>query len=135
VKVEKPEGSGGGIYFILLQHDETLLRALDAGTKARKNGGEFASVGPSDEDVAGPSRLWVVGNGHGSPCIDFRRVSSELAAAAGGADLLVLEGMGRALHTNFSTHFKCEVVKVRTTQATAFKGTEDAEKPMSSHMQ
>jgi len=32
--------------------------------------------------------LMVVENGCGSPCIDFRQVSSELAAAAKDADLV-----------------------------------------------
>ncbi|XP_057952795.1 pantothenate kinase 2-like [Malania oleifera] len=56
--------------------------------------------------------LMVVENGCGSPCIDLRQVSSELAAAAKDADLIVLEGMGRALHTNFNVSFKCEVLKL-----------------------
>ena len=29
-----------------------------------------------------------------------------------GVDLLVLEGMGRAIHTNFHTRFKCESLKI-----------------------
>ncbi|KAG2675866.1 hypothetical protein I3843_12G026800 [Carya illinoinensis] len=57
--------------------------------------------------------LMVVENGCGSPCIDLRQVSSELAAAAKDADLIILEGMGRALHTNFNGRFKCDALKVR----------------------
>ncbi|KAH9776185.1 Pantothenate kinase 2 [Citrus sinensis] len=56
--------------------------------------------------------LMVVENGCGSPCIDLRQVSSELAAAAKNADLIILEGMGRALHTNFNARFKCEALKL-----------------------
>ncbi|XP_042496273.1 pantothenate kinase 2-like [Macadamia integrifolia] len=56
--------------------------------------------------------LMVVENGCGSPCIDLRQVSSELAAAAKDADLIILEGMGRALHTNFNAHFKCDALKL-----------------------
>ncbi|KAJ6875506.1 pantothenate kinase 2-like [Populus alba x Populus x berolinensis] len=56
--------------------------------------------------------LMVVENGCGSPCIDLRQVSSELAAAAKDADLIILEGMGRALHTNFNARFKCEALKI-----------------------
>ncbi|KAJ1290564.1 hypothetical protein BS78_02G253600 [Paspalum vaginatum] len=56
--------------------------------------------------------LMVVENGCGSPCIDFRQVSSELAAAAKDADLLILEGMGRALHTNLNARFKCDALKL-----------------------
>ncbi|KAH9720228.1 Pantothenate kinase 2 [Citrus sinensis] len=58
--------------------------------------------------------LMVVENGCGSPCIDLRQVSSELAAAAKNADLIILEGMGRALHTNFNARFKCEALKIRS---------------------
>ncbi|XP_073148626.1 pantothenate kinase 2 isoform X1 [Henckelia pumila] len=56
--------------------------------------------------------LMVVENGCGSPCIDFRQVASELAAAAKDADLIILEGMGRALHTNFYARFKCDALKL-----------------------
>ncbi|CAA0820909.1 Pantothenate kinase 2 [Striga hermonthica] len=56
--------------------------------------------------------LMVVENGCGSPCIDLRQVSSELAAAAKNADLVILEGMGRALHTNFNAKFKCDALKL-----------------------
>ncbi|XP_059303936.1 pantothenate kinase 2 isoform X2 [Lycium ferocissimum] len=56
--------------------------------------------------------LMVVENGCGSPCIDFRQVSSELAAAAKDADLVILEGMGRSLHTNYNAKFKCDALKL-----------------------
>ncbi|PKI59131.1 hypothetical protein CRG98_020497 [Punica granatum] len=56
--------------------------------------------------------LMVVENGCGSPCIDLRQVSSELAAAAKDADLIILEGMGRALHTNFNARFKGDALKL-----------------------
>ncbi|RYR77508.1 hypothetical protein Ahy_A01g001993 isoform B [Arachis hypogaea] len=56
--------------------------------------------------------LMVVENGCGSPCIDFRQVSSELAAAAKDADLIILEGMGRSLHTNLYAQFKCDALKL-----------------------
>lgn len=42
-------------------------------------------------------RLSVVGTGQGGPCLDLRRVSAPLAAAAAAADLVVIEGMGRAV--------------------------------------
>ncbi|XP_027333436.1 pantothenate kinase 2-like isoform X3 [Abrus precatorius] len=56
--------------------------------------------------------LMVVENGCGSPCIDLRQVSSELAAAAKNADLIILEGMGRALHTNLNAQFQCDALKL-----------------------
>ncbi|KAM7483198.1 hypothetical protein LguiB_007781 [Lonicera macranthoides] len=56
--------------------------------------------------------LMVVENGCGSPCIDLRQVSLELAAAAKDADLIILEGMGRSLHTNYNAQFKCDTLKL-----------------------
>ena len=42
----------------------------------------------------------MVSSGNDLPVIDLRRVSRECAAAAAGADLVVLEGMGRSIETN-----------------------------------
>ncbi|URE13212.1 pantothenate kinase [Musa troglodytarum] len=56
--------------------------------------------------------LMVSENGSGGPCIDLRQVSSELAAVAKDADLIILEGMGRAIHTNLNAHFKCDALKL-----------------------
>ena len=47
------------------------------------------------------ARLYVCGNGQGSPCLDLRRVPNTLADATVGTDLVVVEGMGRAIHTNY----------------------------------
>ncbi|KAJ8754560.1 hypothetical protein K2173_005721 [Erythroxylum novogranatense] len=91
------------------KHCDILRRAAEAG-------GLLVDVmvnsldGSKDNSPSVP--LMVVENGCGSPCIDLRQVSSELAAAAKDADLIVLEGMGRALHTNFNARFKCEALKL-----------------------
>ncbi|KAH9564934.1 hypothetical protein CY35_04G050200 [Sphagnum magellanicum] len=90
------------------KHCDTLRRAATAG-------GLLVDVVGDDgltEDVAAVPVLTVVENGCGSPCIDFRQVSSELAVIAQDADLMVLEGMGRALHTNYNARFQCDVLKL-----------------------
>ncbi|KAJ6765273.1 hypothetical protein OIU74_024035 [Salix koriyanagi] len=95
--------------FPIPQHCDILRRAAEAGgllVDAMIN----TSDGSKDNSSSVP--LMVVENGCGSPCIDLRQVSSELAAAAKDADLIVLEGMGRALHTNFNAQFKCEALKL-----------------------
>lgn len=56
--------------------------------------------------------MYIIANGSGSPCLDLRRVPGQLADAASGVDLLVVEGMGRAIHTNFATRFKCDTLKL-----------------------
>ncbi|CAL8471142.1 g10684 [Coccomyxa elongata] len=58
------------------------------------------------------ARLFVCGNGQGSPCLDLRRVPEALADATVGTDLVVIEGMGRAIHTNYRSRFKCASLKL-----------------------
>jgi type II pantothenate kinase len=87
--------------------DAALATALDAAAAAGT-----AAEAASPAQPGAPARLWVADNGHGSPCLDLRRVSQELCAAAGGADLVVLEGMGRAVHTNLRASFSCDALKL-----------------------
>ncbi|XP_061953353.1 pantothenate kinase 2 isoform X1 [Populus nigra] len=91
------------------KHCDILRRAAEAGGLLVD-----AMINTSDGSKENSSSvsLMVVENGCGSPCIDLRQVSSELAAAAKDADLIILEGMGRALHTNFNARFKCEALKL-----------------------
>ncbi|RZF32049.1 hypothetical protein LSTR_LSTR005953 [Laodelphax striatellus] len=46
------------------------------------------------------------------PCLDLSRLNGELAKQMRFVDLLVLEGMGRAVHTNLNAQFRCECLKV-----------------------
>lgn len=57
-------------------------------------------------------RLSAVGSGSSSPCLDLGRVSEKCAREAHDADLVVLEGMGRAIHTNFRSMFRCDSLKI-----------------------
>ncbi|KAJ3052972.1 hypothetical protein HK097_005281 [Rhizophlyctis rosea] len=56
--------------------------------------------------------LQVVGTGSASPCLDLHHVSVELAKACEDVDLVVVEGMGRAIHTNFYATFKVDSLKI-----------------------
>lgn len=53
------------------------------------------------------ARLRLVESGSAAPLIDLSNVSRELAAAATGAELLVLVGMGRGVESNFNARFTC----------------------------
>ena len=57
-------------------------------------------------------KLFIVGNGQGSPCLNLNRVSRDVADATVGTDLVIIEGMGRAIHTNFNVKLKCDVLKL-----------------------
>ncbi len=57
-----------------------------------------------------PIRL--LSSGPGAPLIDLSAVSPDLNCAAADADLVILEGMGRALESNFFTRFGCDALKI-----------------------
>ncbi|KAJ3086796.1 hypothetical protein HK102_012446 [Quaeritorhiza haematococci] len=57
-------------------------------------------------------RLQVIGTGSGSPCLDLTRISDDLVIEAADADFVILEGMGRAIHTNFRARFTVESLKI-----------------------
>lgn len=58
-------------------------------------------------------RLLLIENGSASPCLDLSRINIHLAKAINNhkVDLIILEGMGRAIHTNFNAKFKCDCLK------------------------
>ncbi|MBN1512670.1 MAG: DUF89 family protein [Phycisphaerae bacterium] len=57
-------------------------------------------------------RLTTVGTGHTHPLIDLADVRDECAAAAADCDLIVLEGMGRAVESNWQAAFRCDSLRV-----------------------
>ncbi len=58
--------------------------------------------------------LTLVPSGNGSPLIDLAVVSPELGQAVTQweTDLVVLEGMGRAIESNYDARFSCDVLKL-----------------------
>jgi uncharacterized protein with ATP-grasp and redox domains len=54
----------------------------------------------------------IVSTGTGEPLIDLAGVSRELNQAARGADLVVLEGMGRGVESNLDARFSCDALNV-----------------------
>ncbi len=62
--------------------------------------------------------LQVVSTGNDIPVIDLANVSDELNEAAADADLVVLEGMGRAIETNFDAEFSVDCLKVGLIKST-----------------
>lgn len=65
-------------------------------------------------DALADGRLELVASGNDIPLIDLSRVSPALAEAVvrRGVDLVVLEGMGRAIESNLNAAFTCDVVKI-----------------------
>lgn len=54
----------------------------------------------------------VVSTGNDIPLIDLGEVSDELNEAAADADLVILEGMGRAVESNFTSEFKVDALRL-----------------------
>lgn len=59
-------------------------------------------------------RLELIDSGNGLPLIDLTRISGKLAQAvvSRGVDLVVIEGMGRAVESNLHAGFSCDVMKI-----------------------
>jgi len=86
----------------------------------------IAEVCPIIREALANDQLVVMETGEGSPCIDLRRIDASLAEEMKGADLIVLEGMGRSVHTNYSEVFTCDTIKLAVLKnpwlAAKFKG-------------
>jgi type II pantothenate kinase len=53
-----------------------------------------------------------VTTGTGHPLIDLSQVSEELNRASQDADLVILEGMGRAVESNLHATFSCDALNI-----------------------
>lgn len=63
-------------------------------------------------DLVAAGMLSTVPSGGDTPLIDLGRVSEECNAAAADVDLVVLQGMGRGVESNWTEEFKCDVWRV-----------------------
>ncbi len=62
--------------------------------------------------LLGTNRITSVASGCGTPLIDLAAISESCNAAAEGADLIILEGMGRSVESNYYVRFTCDVLKI-----------------------
>lgn len=84
-------------------HSESLLVAE-----------RIAAMDPLVRTALREEKLLLVQTGSSSPCLDLSRLDKGLAALVRerGADLVVIEGMGRAVHTNYHAALRCESLKL-----------------------
>ncbi|MEM6550896.1 MAG: ARMT1-like domain-containing protein [Planctomycetota bacterium] len=73
-----------------------------------------SGLDPVLAEARASGRLTLVASGNWAPLIDLSRVSPALAQAVveRGVDLVVLEGMGRALESNFDAELRCDCLKL-----------------------
>jgi len=73
-----------------------------------------SKISPIIANGLNTGRLTCYSSGQASPCLDLSRLNKTLvdAMVIQGVDLIVLEGMGRSIHTNLYAKFNCECLKV-----------------------
>uniref|UniRef100_A0A5G2RBM1 4'-phosphopantetheine phosphatase n=1 Tax=Sus scrofa TaxID=9823 RepID=A0A5G2RBM1_PIG len=74
----------------------------------------IAAMDPVVHSALREERLLLMQTGSSSPCLDLSRLDKGLAVLVRerGADLVVIEGMGRAVHTNYHAALRCESLKL-----------------------
>lgn len=69
----------------------------------------LAAMDPGLADLLAGDCIATVASGGEIPLIDLARISDECDRAAAGSDLIVLEGMGRGVESNWRQPFRCDV--------------------------
>lgn len=74
---------------------------------------KVGNISPDLKEAFEEERLLVMDSGQSSPCLDLSRLNVEVAQAMQRhkTDLILLEGMGRAIHTNLNAAFHCDSIK------------------------
>ena len=86
--------------------------AEEAGVASEESSGSDQSPTEMPPVDASCPKLYVADSGQVSPCLDLRYVGPNVARSAFGAELVIIEGMGRAIHTNLRTKLKCDCLKL-----------------------
>jgi type II pantothenate kinase len=73
---------------------------------------EVCGLDKTFADLVKNGVVTMVPSGGGAPLIDLSRVSDECNEAARDADLVILEGMGRSVESNFEAAFDCDCLKL-----------------------
>jgi damage-control phosphatase, subfamily II, stand-alone protein len=70
------------------------------------------NLDPVLNELVQSNLITVIDSGCEAPLIDLRQVTDELNAHAPTTDLVILEGMGRALESNYEALFKVDSIKL-----------------------
>jgi damage-control phosphatase, subfamily II, stand-alone protein len=73
---------------------------------------QLQALDPELDRMVRHGRIEVVDSGGIAPLIDLREISEEVNRYASATDLVILEGMGRAVETNFEATFKVAAIKL-----------------------
>lgn len=72
---------------------------------------QASMICPKIKDALEAGNLVAMETAQAGPCLDLSRLDSGLSKALQNVDLIVIEGMGRTVHTNYNAKFKCESLK------------------------
>nr|XP_033777875.1 4'-phosphopantetheine phosphatase isoform X3 [Geotrypetes seraphini] len=74
----------------------------------------IAAMDPAIRFALQEDKLTLVQTGCSSPCLDLSRLDKSLATLVRerNTDLVIIEGMGRAIHTNYYAVLQCESLKL-----------------------
>jgi len=101
----------GGTQIVLAANELPSLNDLTA----EETGQIVERLAAADADLAaliGGGMFEVVSTGNDIPLLDLAEVSDELNEAAADADLVLIEGMGRAVESNFDAEFTVDCLKL-----------------------
>ncbi|CAH1736599.1 unnamed protein product [Aphis gossypii] len=73
---------------------------------------QAAAICPIISKGLDEGKLKSMETAQGGPCLDLSRLERELANELTTVDLIILEGMGRAVHTNIDAEFVCDSFKM-----------------------
>ncbi len=99
-----------GIRVVMAANDSPSLNDVTAGELVELLG-RMRRVDSVLDGLVRDDRLVVVPSGCHSPLIDLSQCSAACCAAAADCDLVILEGMGRAIESNYDAVFRVDCVK------------------------
>jgi type II pantothenate kinase len=70
------------------------------------------ALDPTLDRLVKNDRIALIDSGGTAPLIDLRLISEEVNREAACTDLLILEGMGRGIESNFEALFTCDALKL-----------------------
>ncbi|XP_024084620.1 pantothenate kinase 4-like isoform X2 [Cimex lectularius] len=86
--------------------NDVTSEELDSALKSVSTACSYIEEAYSNKDIK------IVEVPNSSCCLDFRYVSEEFAEFCSDVDLLVIEGMGRAIHTNLDAEFNVDCLRM-----------------------
>ncbi len=98
-----------GVQVVLAANEKPSLNDLTA-DEVMAISTELAQIDPDLPALIDAGFFEVVSTGNDTPLIDFANVSDELNDAAADADVIILEGMGRAVESNFDAEFTVDTL-------------------------